>query len=89
MKTGGNNFRVPVYQAPPSPHEKKCGTSSDDDDCLVDLVSRFRYPKRTISVLMGANKNANVVDIVGTRTVKTGVNNFRVPVHQGPPHERE
>ena len=27
---------------PPSPHEIKCGTSSDDDDCLVDLVSRFR-----------------------------------------------
>ena len=51
---------------PPSPHEIKCGTSSDDDDCLVDLVSRFRYPKRTISVLIGANKNANVVDIVGT-----------------------
>ena len=65
MSLGANNFRVPVYQ-PPSPHEIKCGTSSDDDDCLVVLVSRFRYPKRRISVLMGANKNANVVDIVGT-----------------------
>ena len=44
--------------------QKTKKSSSDDDQCLLDLVSSFRFLKRTNSVLISANKIANVVNIL-------------------------
>ena len=41
--------------------------------------------KNEACFVMGANKNANDVDMLVPEMVILGVNNFRVPVYQAPP----
>ena len=50
---------------------RKWSSSTDDEYCLFDMVSRFRYPKRMNSVLMGANYNASFVKIRNSRSPST------------------